>query len=60
MTDFDFTGDFPTIPTDDDEPETDYRLEGYDSIVDRLMFTRGFSRDEAERIALDIVMDDAA
>lgn len=56
---FDFSGEFPTI-TDPLEDDTDYRLEGYDAKVDYLMNVRGYDRDEAERVALEILMDDAA
>lgn len=39
--------------------ETEPQVEGYDSVVDRLM-SRGYDRVEAERVALEIIMEDAA
>lgn len=66
MSNFDFSGDFPRWE-DSDERLYEQRwsdhtkpLEGFNAIVDRLVATRGLDRDEAERIATEIVMDDAA
>lgn len=58
MSAFDFTGDYPT-PIDRDWEETEI-FDGYDEKVDYLMNVKGFDRLEAERVALEILMDDAA
>lgn len=58
MSDFDFTGEYPTpvdhIVVDEQKPE------GFDALVDRLMFVMGLDRDEAENRAVQILEDDAA
>jgi hypothetical protein len=56
---FDFTGDYPS-PMDDDFEVDAHRVEGFDALVDRLMALNGYERDEAEAVAENILMDDAA
>ena len=58
MSAFDFTGDYPA-PADESVIE-EQKPEGYDALVDRLQFLKGLDRDEAEALADQIFMDDAA
>ena len=58
MSGFDFTGDYPS-PVEDQIVD-EQKPEGYDALVDRLMFVMGLDRDEAEIRAMQILEDDAA
>lgn len=58
MSSFDFGGDYPVPEPEPEKPL--HRLEGFDEKVDYLMAVRGYDRDEAERVALEILLDDAA